>query len=60
VIKNWTSDKTAEVQIDNKAAAPGPACRQGIVRDTDGTRTLVIWLKQEATKNIDLAISAGA
>ncbi len=49
VIKGWGSASVARVEINRKKQA-GRHLRQGIVRDSDGTRTLVIWLEQTATQ----------
>lgn len=48
VIKNWESDSAVRLMINGKKAAAGSDVRQGIIRDTDGTRTLVIWIAQKS------------
>lgn len=57
VIAHWDADTVAKVSINGKAVAPGKACRQGIVRDTEGRQTLVIWLELESVEAIKLAIN---
>lgn len=49
VIKNWGSGNPAQVEIDREKQT-GRQVRQGIIRDTDGTRTMVIWLPQTSTR----------
>jgi hypothetical protein len=43
VIKQWNSSETAAVSIGGKTLEDGPSLRQGVIRDVDGTQTLVIW-----------------
>ncbi len=47
----------AALKIDGKTFEPGASFRQGIIRDADGTQTLIIWLKAESTKPMKVAIS---
>jgi hypothetical protein len=50
VIKNWHSPTAqAALKIDGVPCKPGPDFRQGVIIDTDGTYTLVIWLDDQAT-----------
>lgn len=58
VIKNWSGNNKASLKIDGMVVCPGKNFRQGIIRDTDGTRTLVIWIKAEFEKPVDVSISA--
>jgi len=46
VFKNWGSNLSAAMKINGRHLKPGPDFRQGIVRDTDGTRSMVIWIKK--------------
>ncbi len=48
VIKNWESDRQARLVINGKKMDAASNVRQGIIRDTDGTRTLVIWIGQKS------------
>jgi SNF2 family DNA or RNA helicase len=48
MIKNWGSGNLAQVEID-QTKQTGRQMRQGIIRDTDGTRTMVMWLPQTST-----------
>jgi len=56
VIKNWTNKRKARLTVNDKALPPGKSFRQGITRDTDGTRTLVLWLQLESTSPVILTI----
>jgi hypothetical protein len=55
VIKNWGPGK-AGVKIDGKAVKSGKGFRQGIIRDTDGTQTLIVWLETESQKPVEISI----
>ncbi len=48
VIKNWDSDSKAVIRINGKKQDKGNKVRQGIIHDTDGTLTLVIWIEQKS------------
>jgi hypothetical protein len=56
VIKRWESDAAARVAIDGKPVQPGKTFRQGIVRDVDGRRSVVIWLELNSISAIGVAI----
>lgn len=52
VIKGWGKRGKARIKIDGKIIHPGKNFRQGLIYDTDGTKTLVIWIKfSSADKN---------
>ncbi len=57
VIQKWSSDKKAGLKINGSSLKKGATFRQGIVRDTDGTQTLVIWLEEKAYKPVSFEIS---
>jgi len=57
VMQHWGTDAAARVSVNGKPVAPGTAFRQGIVRDTEGQQTRVIWLELDSTSVIQLAIS---
>lgn len=46
LIRNWNSDKKATLKINSKKAKPKCFC-QGIVRDINGKRMMVIWIEKE-------------
>ncbi|MCP4311763.1 MAG: LamG domain-containing protein [Bacteroidetes bacterium] len=50
VIKNWESDTEARIKINGNKQTADSKVRQGIIRDTDGTRSLVIWIEQKSDK----------
>jgi len=50
LIKNWRSDSKATVTVNGNKIPTGKHCRQGIVRDTDGRRALVVWLQLKSEK----------
>ena len=52
VIKNWGGNSKASLGINGKTVAPGKDFRQGIIRDTDGTQTMIIWIKAESNEPI--------
>ena len=52
VVKNWGSSKKAELLLDGKSVPN----KQGVFRDTDGTKTLTIWIKINENKKIDIKI----
>jgi hypothetical protein len=56
VTKNWGSNHSASVKIGGRSLSKGPDFRRGIVRDTDGTQTMVIWIKREITEDARIAI----
>jgi len=57
VIRNWTG-KEAGLSVDGKALKPGKAFRQSVVRDTDGSKMLVVWTQMTSVKPVQFAISA--
>ena len=52
VIKGWNDDSTAKVSINGNDAN----CKQGTIRDTDGTKTLVVFVEKESTKPVSIEI----
>lgn len=57
VIKNWGSDSKARIKINNKNLATDGKIKQGIIRDTDGTKTLIIWIEQKSGSNLSYDIN---
>ena len=53
VIKNWAQNSTAKLSVNGKTMTSGPDVRQGIVRDTSGGWTLVVWFKMEASEPVE-------
>ena len=52
VIKNWGSDSKSRIKINSKNPAAGGKIKQGIIRDTDGTKTLIIWIEQKTADKV--------
>jgi len=56
VIKDWGSQSLAYLEINGEKKIPGKDFRQGVIRDTDGTETMIIWLRQEDEKQVSYKI----
>jgi hypothetical protein len=52
VIKNWTGNNKATLKINDKKQSS----RQGIVYDTDGKQTMVIWVEFSASSPVKFEI----
>jgi hypothetical protein len=52
VIKKWGSNREAQVLVNGGSVQS----RQGIFRDTDGTKTLTLWIEVNEQKRIDIKI----
>jgi hypothetical protein len=58
VIRNWGEAETlAKLVANDRELYMGPDFRQGIIRDTDGTPTMVIWLKLESKETTGFEIT---
>jgi len=57
IIKNWNSGKVANIVINSNPEGTDDDIKQGIIRDTDGTRTLVVWLRLQSTEEVNVVIS---
>jgi hypothetical protein len=53
-VRNWGHARASKVNLKGGVAKD---VRQGAFVDTDGTRTLVIWVELEATVPVDFTIS---
>jgi len=53
IVKGWISGDKASIS----AKGAEHKSRQGIIRDTDGSQTLVVWMKAEAKQNVSIQIS---
>ncbi len=60
VIRNWGGDADADVALDGKKRPLGPAHRQGIIRDVDGSKTMIIYLELEKEKPVSVTISGAS
>ena len=56
VIKDWGSNQQAVLEVNGSTIAPGSGFRQGVIRDTDGIQTLVVFVNYSATSVTDFRI----
>jgi len=52
VVKNWGDKSSAKMLLDGNEMET----KQGIIRDTDGTPTLILWAEIQTTQSIDVRI----
>lgn len=52
IIKKWGSDSKARIKINSDNQTAGGKIKQGIIRDTDGTKTLIIWIEQKSYQKV--------
>jgi hypothetical protein len=57
VIKNWGKKPIAYLKINEEKIVSGKNFRQGIIRDTDGAQTLIIWINQKSFEQVIYKIS---
>jgi hypothetical protein len=58
VIRNWGSAKIqARLTVNERELSTGRDFHQGIIRDTDGTPTMVIWLKLKSIQTTGFEIT---
>jgi hypothetical protein len=60
VIKNWISNSPASLAVNGEGMISGPNIRQGIIRDTDGSRLLIVWFKMEVTEPVEIVFENSA
>lgn len=53
IFKQWNSKKEAIVKIDGVETA----CKQGVVRDTDGKYKLLVWTEKSTTKPFSIEVN---
>ena len=53
VITNWAQNSPASLAVNGQAMTSGPDVRQGVVRDTDGNWTMVVWFRLESNEPVD-------
>ncbi|UCD53240.1 MAG: LamG domain-containing protein [Phycisphaerales bacterium] len=58
VVKNWEASQRAVVSINGQEVSGERECRQGIVRDTDGKRMLIVWVNRQSNEQVTIVISA--
>ncbi len=54
IFKHWNSKQKARVSIDENQVD----CKQGIVRDTDGSYKLLIWIDMQSSESLDIEVKA--
>ena len=59
VVKNWFSDQQVTLAVNGENITSAAKFRRGVVRDTDGSRTLVIWLQMDKDKPVKVEIREG-
>ena len=57
VVKNWANSSTAGITVNGNEINDESECRQGIYRDTDGSQTLVVWLRMEKNSTVRVEIA---
>jgi hypothetical protein len=55
-----TIRRRAKIEIDGAERKRGPKFRQGIVRDTDGKQMLVMWVRVESRRPVEIWLTAAA
>lgn len=53
VVKGWGKNSEANVLVDGKDAG----VKQGVLRDTDGSKTLVVFIEKETSKPVSVEIN---
>ncbi|MEM8893266.1 MAG: LamG domain-containing protein [Bacteroidota bacterium] len=53
VVKGWGSNKNATISMNNQPVD----VKQGITRDIDGSKTLLIWIEHRSMENTSIGIS---
>jgi hypothetical protein len=56
-LKRWNDQLSAKIKINGNELTPDDNFRQGTFRDTDGTRTISIWIKNTSTHSIKVEIA---
>ena len=52
VLKKWNKNSEARVMVNGQKKD----CRQGMVRATDGSKTLILWIPFESSSSVDILI----
>jgi len=56
VIKNWSSDNPVSISLNSEVQKDGTDFKQGVIVDTDGTETLILWLNKKFTSQLEIKI----
>jgi hypothetical protein len=54
VFKHWNSGQIADVSVDGSKVE----CKQGIVRDSDGSYKLLIWIDVSSTEPVHIEVES--
>jgi hypothetical protein len=58
VVKHWGSrTQKASLTVDGQPLPTGPDFRQGVIIDTDGTPTLVVWIKKTSESRVHFTLN---
>jgi hypothetical protein len=58
VVKHWGSrTQQASLTVDGQPLPTGPDFRQGVIIDTDGTPTLVVWIKKTSESRVHFTLN---
>ena len=57
--ENRTSENKCRLVVNGKEMESGKSFRQGITRNTDGTKALVVWVELESVSPVRFAIEDG-
>jgi hypothetical protein len=56
VIKNWGRKPISYLKMNDEKLVSAKDFRQGIIRDTDGTPTLILWIQQKSFEPVSYEI----
>jgi hypothetical protein len=56
VVEHWDGDTASRVTINGKVLQSGKGFRQGVIRDTQGRQSMIIWLDIESTSATEVSI----
>jgi len=56
VINDWGTEQLANLYLENKKLVEGKDFEQGVIYNTEGVRSLVIWVKITATTPLNFLI----
>jgi hypothetical protein len=59
VVKKWLSNQQVTLAVNGESITSAGKFRQGVVRDTDGSRMLVIWLQMDKDEPVKVEIREG-
>jgi hypothetical protein len=57
VIRNWNDGTEAVLKVNGVQWNPGPDFRRGVIIDTDGASTLVVWMRYSSVVKTEFGIT---